>query len=69
MNEIKNILPRYNRKSSGFDVLGLCLETAGDEMIIRKSAEREESITCGCRLAARNRKNVAGVSALAMLKL
>jgi hypothetical protein len=32
MNEIKNILPRYNRKSScGFDVLGLCLETAGDE--------------------------------------
>jgi homoserine kinase len=40
MNEIKNILPRYNRKSScGFDVLGLCLET-GDEMIIRKSAEK-----------------------------
>jgi hypothetical protein len=38
MNEIKNILPRYNRKSFlCFDVLGLCLETAGDEMIIKIS--------------------------------
>jgi len=26
--------------SCGFDVLGLCLETIGDEMIIRKSAKK-----------------------------
>jgi len=38
MNEIKIFCPATIANiSCGFDVLGLCLETVGDEMIIRKS--------------------------------
>ena len=31
--------------SCGFDVLGLCLDTAGDEMIVRKTDQKGVRIT------------------------
>lgn len=71
MNEIKIFCPAtIANLSCGFDVLGLCLETAGDEMIIRKSAEKGIRITkiVGADLPLETEKNVAGVSALAMLE-
>jgi homoserine kinase len=55
--------------SCGFDVLGLCLDTVGDEMIIRKTVEKSVVITkvIGADLPLDAEKNVAGVAALAML--
>ncbi|MDI5949841.1 homoserine kinase [Flavobacterium yafengii] len=71
MNEIKIFCPAtIANLSCGFDVLGLCLETAGDEMIIRKSDIKGIRITkiVGDDLPLETEKNVAGVSALAMLE-
>ena len=71
MNEIKIFCPAtIANLSCGFDVLGLCLETAGDEMIIRKSDIKGIRITkiVGAELPLETDKNVAGVSALAMLE-
>lgn len=71
MNEIKIFCPAtIANLSCGFDVLGLCLETAGDEMIIRKSATKGVRITkiVGADLPLETEKNVAGVAALAMLE-
>jgi homoserine kinase len=70
MNEIKIFCPAtIANLSCGFDVLGLCLETIGDEMIIRKSAEKGIRITkiTGADLPLETEKNVAGVAALALL--
>lgn len=55
--------------SCGFDVLGLCLDTIGDEMIIHKSTEKGVRITkvVGANAPLETKKNVAGVAALAML--
>ena len=55
--------------SCGFDVLGLCLDTIGDEMIIQKSLEKGVRITkiTGAELPLESEKNVAGVAAMAML--
>ena len=71
MNEIKIFCPAtIANVSCGFDVLGLCLETAGDEMIIRKSDVKGVRITkiVGADLPLETEKNVAGVAALAMLE-
>jgi homoserine kinase len=71
MNEIKIFCPAtIANLSCGFDVLGLCLATAGDEMIIRKSDKKGIRITkiVGADLPLETEKNVAGVAALAMLK-
>ena len=71
MNTIKIFCPAtIANLSCGFDVLGLCLETAGDEMIIRKSSEKGIRITkiIGADLPMETEKNVAGVAALAMLE-
>lgn len=71
MNEIKLFCPAtIANLSCGFDVLGLCLETAGDEMIIRKSAVKGVRITkiIGSDLPLETEKNVAGVAALALLE-
>ncbi len=71
MNEIKIFCPAtIANLSCGFDVLGLCLETAGDEMIIRKSDVKGIRITkiMGADLPLETEKNVAGVSAMAMLE-
>lgn len=55
--------------SCGFDVLGFCLETIGDEMIVRSIPKKGIHITkvVGYDLPLEADKNVAGVSALAML--
>ena len=49
--------------------MGLCLEGIGDEMIIRKVAEKGIKITkiTGADLPLETKKNVAGVAALALL--
>lgn len=54
--------------SCGFDVLGLCLDTIGDEMIIHKTAEKGIRITkiTGADLPFEIEKNVAGVAAMAL---
>ena len=70
MNEIKIFCPATIANiSCGFDVLGLCLETVGDEMIIRKSDVQGIKIMkiVGEDLPLETSKNVAGVAALALL--
>jgi len=71
MNEIKIFSPAtVANLSCGFDVLGLCLEGIGDEMIIRKSERKGLLITriTGADLPYEAEKNVAGVAGLAFLK-
>jgi homoserine kinase len=71
MNEIKIFSPAtVANLSCGFDVLGLCLEGIGDEMIIRKSERKGLRITkiTGADLPYEPEKNVAGVAGLAFLK-
>lgn len=55
--------------SCGFDVLGLALDTVGDEMIIKKVAKKGVRITkiIGQKLPLETHNNVAGVAALALL--
>ncbi|MDA9056445.1 homoserine kinase [Flavobacteriaceae bacterium] len=69
MNEIKLFSPAtVANVSCGFDVLGFCLDSIGDEMVIRKTVEKGIRITKieGYELPFEIEKNVAGVSALAM---
>lgn len=69
MKEIKIFSPAtVANVSCGFDVLGFCLDTIGDEMIIRKTKKRGVFITKieGYDLPFETEKNVAGVSALAL---
>ncbi len=56
--------------SCGFDVLGFCLDPVGDDMIIRKSAEKGIRITkiTGQDLPLDVHQNVAGVAAMALLE-
>ena len=71
MNEIKIFCPATIANiSCGFDVLGLCLEATGDEMIIRKSDIKGIRITkiVGADLPLETSKNVAGVAGLALLE-
>ncbi|WP_016990282.1 homoserine kinase [Flavobacterium sp. ACAM 123] len=71
MNEIKIFCPAtIANLSCGFDVLGLCLDNVGDEMIIRKSDQKGIRITkiVGADLPLETERNVAGVAALAMLE-
>lgn len=70
MEEIKLFCPAtIANVSCGFDVLGLCLEQPGDEMIIRKSSSPGIQITkiVGQDLPLETQKNVAGVAGLALL--
>lgn len=69
-NEIRIFSPAtVANVSCGFDVLGFCLDTIGDEMLLRKTTKKGISITRieGFPLPMDVHKNVAGVSALAML--
>jgi homoserine kinase len=71
MNEIKIFCPAtIANLNCGFDILGLCLETIGDEMIIKKSANKGIKITkiVGADLPLETEKNVAGVAALAIIE-
>ena len=70
MNEIKIFCPAtIANLNCGFDVLGLCLDGIGDEMIVRKVSQKGIKITkiVGADLPFETEKNVAGVAALAIL--
>ena len=70
MEQIKLFCPAtIANLSCGFDVLGTCLDTVGDEMIVRKSSQKGVRITkiVGADLPLETERNVAGVAALAML--
>lgn len=70
MNEIKIFAPAtVANLNCGFDVLGLCLDGIGDEMIFRKSSEKGLRITkiIGADLPYELENNVAGVAGLALL--
>jgi homoserine kinase len=71
MNEIRLFCPAtIANVSCGFDVLGLCLENFGDEMIIAKTKAkgiRIKEIT-GADLPMDAKQNVAGVAALALIE-
>ena len=70
MNEIKIFCPAtIANLNCGFDVMGLCLEGIGDEMVFRKVPEKGVRITkiTGADLPLETDKNVAGVAALALV--
>lgn len=69
MNEIRIFSPAtVANVACGFDVLGFCLDTIGDEMLIRKTKNKGIVISKieGYDLPFKIDQNVAGVSALAM---
>jgi len=69
MEQIKIFSPAtVANVSCGFDVLGFCLDTIGDEMVIRKTPEKGIKITkiVGADLPFETENNVASVSALAL---
>ncbi len=68
-NEIKIFSPAtVANVACGYDVLGFCLDSIGDEMVIRKTEKKGIRITKieGFDLPYENEKNVSGVSALAL---
>lgn len=68
-HEIKIFAPAtVANVACGFDVLGFCLDSQGDEMVIRKTSEKGIKISKieGFELPYETEQNVAGVSALAM---
>ncbi|WP_456461064.1 homoserine kinase [Lutibacter sp.] len=70
MNELKIFTPATIANiSCGFDVLGLALDTIGDEMTIKKVTLKGIRITkiIGQNIPTETHKNVAGVAALALL--
>ncbi|OMP30824.1 homoserine kinase [Mangrovimonas sp. DI 80] len=70
-NEIKIFSPAtVANVACGFDVMGFCLDAVGDEMIVKKSAQKGIRITKieGYDLPLEAEKNVAGVAALALLE-
>lgn len=71
MNEIKIFCPAtIANLNCGFDVLGLCIDNIGDEMIFRKSPQKGIKITkiTGADIPYETNKNVAGVAALAIIE-
>ncbi len=71
MDKIKLFCPgTIANLSCGFDVMGTCLDTVGDEMVVRKSNQKGIRITKidGADLPLETEKNVAGVAGLALLK-
>ena len=70
MEQIKIFCPATIANiSCGFDVLGVALDSVGDEMVIRKVLEKGIRITklVGQDLPLQTEKNVAGVAGLALL--
>ncbi|MDU8887132.1 homoserine kinase [Yeosuana sp. MJ-SS3] len=71
MEEIKIFSPAtVANVACGFDVLGFCLDTIGDHMVVRKTLEKGIKITEieGFDLPFEATENVAGVSALALIE-
>ncbi|MGJ8659267.1 MAG: homoserine kinase [Cellulophaga fucicola] len=69
-NEIRVFCPAtIANVSCGFDVLGVALDSVGDEMVIRKTTKKGITITKleGQDLPLETHKNVAGVAGLALL--
>ena len=69
MSEIKIFSPAtVANVACGFDVLGFCLDSIGDYMVVRKTTEKGIKISKidGFDLPYETEKNVAGVSALAL---
>ena len=69
-NEIRVVCPAtIANVSCGFDVLGLALDSVGDEMVVRKTQEKGIKITklTGQDLPTETLQNVAGVAGLALL--
>lgn len=69
-NEIRVFCPAtIANVSCGFDVLGLALDSVGDEMVVRKTAQKGIRITklTGQDLPTETLQNVAGVAGLAFL--
>ncbi len=70
MEQIKIFCPATIANiSCGFDVLGVALDSVGDEMVIRKVLEKGIRITklVGQDLPWQTEKNVAGVAAMSLL--
>ncbi|WP_421824584.1 homoserine kinase [Flagellimonas oceanensis] len=70
MREIKVFCPAtIANVSCGFDVLGLALDSVGDEMTVRKTSDKGIRISkiIGQDLPLESEKNVAGVAGLALL--
>lgn len=70
MTEIKIFSPATIANiSCGFDVLGLALDSIGDELTVRKVASKGIIIKkiFGAKLSLENHKNVAGVAGMALL--
>ena len=71
MNEIRVFSPAtVANLSCGFDILGACLDKVGDELVVRKTKKKGIVITkiTGQELSKDITVNVAGVSALALLR-
>lgn len=71
MEQIKIFCPAtVANLNCGFDVLGLCMDNIGDEMIIKKSSQKGIRIThiSGAKIPYETKKNVAGVAALAVIE-
>lgn len=71
MKEIKVFCPAtIANVSCGFDVLGLALDSVGDEMTVRKTSEKGIRITkiMGQDLPLETKNNVSGVAGLALLE-
>ncbi len=71
MNQIKVFAPAtIANVSCGFDILGLALDTVGDEMIIRKTAKKGLVITKieGEKLSFNPKENVVGAAGFAFLE-
>ena len=71
MKEIKIFTPATVANiSCGFDILGLCLDTVGDEKVVREVPEKGIKITkiTGQKLPLETHENVAGVAGLALLE-
>lgn len=71
MKEIKIFAPATIANiSCGFDILGLCLDSVGDEMVIKKVSNKGVRITkiVGQDLPLETNKNVAGVAAMKLLE-
>ncbi|MBO0331825.1 homoserine kinase [[Muricauda] lutisoli] len=71
MEEIKVFCPAtIANVSCGFDVLGLALDSVGDQMTVRKTSDKGIHITkiIGQKLPLETENNVAGVAGLALLE-
>lgn len=71
MEEVKVFCPATIANiSCGFDVLGVALDSVGDEMVVRRTEKKGVFITKieGQNLPMETKKNVAGVAGLALLE-